>query len=1140
MTEAAQFYYQYADTFLLGDAGPDAWRLQTLTDLTTLPDYEETAYPYYYRGPYYGYQQSRGAPVDDQGNPILHQLPKGGDGGGWAAAKTDGERWRWVMLQASELSPVEAAHAKFMWATFLESQFGVETMAEYGALLRGQADDGKKDESGPFAVFTLKDGETIAKLANGVKRFALPDEFNPIVQFKQVADSKDDSLNLPRQAIMQLGGIYANRQQYNTAATWYHNVLSRFGAQADAVEQLSQIEGNWGMFENAIVQPAGDVGAKLDFRFRNGNAVAFTATEIDIPTLLADVKAHIIANPNRMDGEIVNINNIGYRLVERNEVAYLKGEPMKWDLPLTPRADHFDRRITVETPLKKPGAYLVTATMANGNITRIVAWVTDTVIVEKPMEGKTLTYVADAVSGKAIGGATLDYFGYRQVWLQDQKYRLDTQSYTGTANGDGEMILPMSNQNDNSPVPAINPNAPVFAANMQWLTIATTKDGRFSFSGFNYVWRGQYYDQYDQQYNQTKSYIMTDRPVYRPEQKISFKMWVGNNKYDQDGKNPHAGEAATMMVNNPRGETIKNVSGQLDEFGGMEGELTLDKNAPLGVYSIGSPGHEGGISFRLEEYKKPEFEVKVDAPTEPVMLGEKVPATITAKYYFGSPVTQAMVKYKVTRVANDARWFPTAYWDWYYEPGYWWFASDYLWYPGFSRWGMLRPMHAWYGGWSPEQPEVISENEVPIGADGTVKIEIDTAVAKAAYGDQDHKYTITAEVTDASRRTITGTGDVLVARDPFKVYAWVDRGHYQVGETVHASFSAQTLDNKPVQGKGSLRLLAVSYDAKGTPTEKEAQNWKLDTSEEGKSEVQIHAEKAGQYRLSYTLTDAKNHTLEGGYVFLVRGDGFDGREFRFNDIEIVTDKKEYAAGEKVKLAINSNRADATVLLFVRPSNGVYTEPKVIQLVGKSAVEEITVAKKDMPNFFIEALTISDAKVHTEVREVIVPPEDRVLNVAVSADKTEYKPGEKAKLLVRVTEKNGEPFSGAAVLSLYDKAVEYISGGPNVEDIRKFFWQWRRTHSVNQTTSLEKYSSQVLKSNERGLAFLGVFGALSTEYGDRDGLEKASLDFSRTRTGGLGGGRGGAGFGGGGGGGGGFAMDRMAADAAMPRRQGSRR
>ena len=53
------------------------------------------------------------------------------------------------------------------------------------------------------------------------------------------------------------------------------------------------------------------------------------------------------------------------------------------------------------------------------------------------------------------------------------------------------------------------------------------------------------------------------------------------------------------------------------------------------------------------------------------------------------------------------------------------------------------------------------------------------------------------------------------------------------------------------------------------------QTWKLDTNVEGKAQQQIKAAEAGQYRLSYKLTDAKKHTIEGGYVFVVRGDGFD-------------------------------------------------------------------------------------------------------------------------------------------------------------------------------------------------------------------------------------------------------------------------
>ena len=131
------------------------------------------------------------------------------------------------------------------------------------------------------------------------------------------------------------------------------------------------------------------------------------------------------------------------------------------------------------------------------------------------------------------------------------------------------------------------------------------------------------------------------------------------------------------------------------------------------------------------------------------------------------------------------------------------------------------------------------------------------------------------------------------------------------------------------------------------------------------------------------MTDAQGTPIEGGYVFVIRGEGFNGRQFRFNDIELITDKKEYKAGDAVRLMINTDRPDSTVVLFLRPTNGVYLPPKVMRLKGKSTVEEVAVVKKDMPNFFIEALTVSDAKVYDDMREIVVPPESRVVNVEVT-------------------------------------------------------------------------------------------------------------------------------------------------------------
>ncbi|MCZ6794575.1 MAG: alpha-2-macroglobulin, partial [Planctomycetota bacterium] len=449
---------------------------------------------------------------------------------------------------------------------------------------------------------------------------------------------------------------------------------------------------------------------------------------------------------------------------------------------------------------------------------------------------------------------------------------------------------------------------------------------------------------------------------------------------------------------------------------------------------------------------------------------------------------------KVLRSAHENRWFPRGDWDWLYGRGYWWFSHDYAWYPGWSEWGCKRPWPWWWPRNS-TPPEVVAEGETAIGADGTVKLEIDTALARALHPDQDHRYEITAEVTDRSRRTIVGRGRVLAARRPFQVVVWVDRGYYHVGDTVRASFSARTLDGRPVPGKGEARLYSVRYREGSQPEESEVGRWEVETDVQGMARWQLKASEKGQYRLAARVTDGAGHTIEGGYVFTVMGDALDGSEFRFNDVELVPDKKEYRPGETVKLQVNAERMDATVLLFARPSNGVYLRPRVLRLRGKSAVIDVPVVTRDMPNFFVEALTVSGGGVHSETREIHVPPRKRILSLDVLPSAEQYLPGEKATVKLKIRDVDGGPFVGSTVVAIYDKSVEYIAGGSKVPDIWKFFWSWRRRHSSYTESNLDRRSGNLTLPRRPAMADVGMFGAtavdeLATSWFSRAGKVKA--------------------------------------------------
>ncbi len=1067
--ELAEFYFQFAELLLDNRYVDGAWRLQSLTDLKApLPEYGDMAEVYYGRWAG-GTGNNRGAPVGEDGStPVYHHLPKS-----WDTAQTDGERWRWCLQQAEIADALQASRARFAFAQFLQGQFHVSTMLDpwgrygYGSRYsrfalgmggREDADDKKNDDvTGPFAVSTLKENETIARLATGIKRFTMPDEFNFIRIYKDLAEGKD---YFAQQSSDTLGSLFEDRQQYPRAAEWWQTGIKKFGDNGRSRKQrLDQIVGNWGMFESTPTSPAG-TSPKLPFVFRNATKASFTAREIDIPKFLADIKAYLKSSPNQLDWQHMLPDNAGPRIVQQGEGRFLGKQKAAWELALRPRERHFDQRIFVEAPLKTAGAYLVEASLNDGgNTTRTIAWVADTVIVKKQIDGGTYYFVADAVSGKPVPNAKLAFFGWRQRQVKDREFHVDTTEFTKTADEQGQMRLTPEQE----------------SAQYQYLITATADGGRSAFYGFTSIW-GNAITRADFT-TLNKTFVITDRPVYRTEQSVKFKCWVAPVSYvENDAENNSlAGRSYKVIITNPKGEKVLERQFESDKFGGFDGELKLDKDATLGAYSL-TVENFGGGSFRVEEYKKPEFEVTVDAPSEPVMLGEKITATVRAKYYFGAPVTSAKVKYTVFRSPKTDQWYPAAPWDWFYGPGYWWFEQEYRWYPGWRMWGCVGPRWWWLG--SPQvQPEVVSQNEVPIGADGTVKIEIDTASAKALHGDEDHRYTITAEVTDESRRTITGTGTVSAARQAFKVYTWVDQGYYHEGQPVRIECSAQTVDNKPVKGAGELRLIAISYDTKLKPVERVVETWPLATNDEGRASQQIKASRPGQYRLSYTVTDEKKHAIEGAYVFVVRGDGFDGRSFRFNDIELVPDKREYGAGDKVRLMINTARADSTVLLFVRPVNGVAPPPKILRLNGKSTMEEIEVTKKDMPNFFVEAVTVGDGKVFSQTREVFVPPDKKVVNVEVVPSSTKYKPGERAKVTIKLTDDAGKPVTGSAVVSLYDKSVEYISGGSNVPEIREFFWKWRRTHYPNVESSLGRFGYQLLKPGETGLNYLGCFGGL---------------------------------------------------------------
>ncbi|MES2997013.1 MAG: MG2 domain-containing protein [Verrucomicrobiota bacterium] len=1014
----------------------NAWLLQTLTPIDTLPEWNEP-------GPE---GETEGAPWAGD-KPVLYQIPES-----WEAAKSDGERLRFAYSEIGRLSAKRKDDAVLFWADFTRSQFGTQTLAGWQPT--------PEEAKGIMAVDTLADDECLAKTSDGVRRFKLPADQHFIALYQSV---------LPRkaQAGDNLAEVFLNRLQFDKAAETLKETIRIHGPGHDDRRKklLNQITGNWGRFEQPEIVTAGNK-PKIALVFRNGKVVTLTAYPVDIERLVADAINHLKSNPPKIDHEKIQIDNIAAGLLKNSGAKYLGNTAGEWRMDLKPQEKHRDTRSELELPIDHAGAWWVRAKMDDGNEFYTLAWIIDGVLANREVDGKMQWWLADAETGAPVPGAGVSFFGYHIDYRQDPKpkeRRMDVRvkEFNATTDQDGKVLT----------------TAGQLEGQHQWLAVAR-KEGRAAVvSGFDGFYFG--FHQGDT-FPQSGSYGISDRPLYKPGDTAHLKFLLRPVGYGALDESTWAKKSGTLVIHDGRGQEFAKFENLItDELGAVGHDFVIPKNAVLGNWNatFEIPNQlTAAVSLRVEEYRKPEYEVKVEAPEKPIMLGEKFTATVKANYFHGAPVRHAGVEVTVKRSVPDVRPFPIWRWDWLYGTGAWWLGTDASWHPGWNRWGCIPPHPPWWQRrhWTPD--EVILRKTVAIDNDGTAKVEIDTAPAKQMHGDVDSTYTIEARVTDASRREERGTRSVIAARKPFEVIVWTDRGYTRPGDAVEATISALTPSGEPVkQAKGKLTIYQLVKEAGGKIGEKEIKSWEIVTNDEGRVSQKFQAPATGQYRLAATLAlDGKES--EGATILNVFGDKADTDTWNFGPLELVPDKSEYKSGETVRLRVNSDRKDAEVWLFLRVKNQSAAAAKRIRLDGKSLMVEIPLTAADQPNLFVEGVTVHDGKVHTAVRQILLPPESKAIEVTLEPAKTKVKPREESGLRVTMRDAEGKPVSGKFTLTIYDKALEAITGGSNVGPILTAFWDWKYAYQPSLRDSLPRWSGSLTKPDHEQMRQLGRFHA----------------------------------------------------------------
>lgn len=498
-----------------------------------------------------------------------------------------------------------------------------------------------------------------------------------------------------------------------------------------------------------------------------------------------------------------------------------------------------------------------------------------------------------------------------------------------------------------------------------------------------------------------KIYLYTERPVYRPGQEVYFKGILRENMGFKYKNLP--GQNVEVKIKDSNGNTVFKNNYDTDEFGTFNGSFGLSEELTLGEFSIITTYLDRDFyrGFKVAEYKKPEYKVELKTNKKQYVAGEVINCAMKSQYYFGAPASGAKVRYTV------------------YESAYrgWWVNLDSF---------RLGEEEKNYGKIIAEGTEVSDEA-------GQANLKIPTGAA--AY---DKLIGIEVEVEDASKRTVTSSLSVLVTRGMFDLVLESSKYIYNKDEEIKFSVNTIDYDGREIGNiEVSADVFKVSYEEKeGTYVEKlkRAENFKVATDKKGHAEINFSARENGSYKVVAEAYDERKNKITSDWYVWVTGPGvsppFAG------SLQIITDRKEYKAGEKAKVLINLPSSNCYALLTVEGRDLFLT--KLIYSRGNSINYELPIKEEYLPNVSLCVSLIKDKQLVSDEAAIKVSPGNNYINLEVSSSKSKYEPGEEAAYRVKATDINGRPVVCELSFGLVDEAIYAISP-ETIEDIKDFFY-----------------------------------------------------------------------------------------------------
>lgn len=569
---------------------------------------------------------------------------------------------------------------------------------------------------------------------------------------------------------------------------------------------------------------------------------------------------------------------------------------------------------------------------------------------------------------------------------------------------------------------------------------ATDSDGVARFTGVErsghtpvvIMWQGSpsvlnFYN-YGGRGDEEKIYVYTDRPVYRPGHTVQIK-GIARTADGYDYSLP-ACDSFNVIITDPRGNELAKKDAEISEFGTFSLSYELSEEPPLGHYGIRitTPNRTHYSHFQVEEYRKPEFEVTVAPDRDIAVRGDEISFRIDTKYYFGEPVKNAEIKYTISK---------QSYYDWYGG------GVKYPWYheSGARRMGRIAPPYYNRG-------ETVAEGSLKSDENGSASLTFDDTGV-----DNHSTFTLTATVTDKSRREVSGSGSVKVMAGEFRVFVSTSRYLVKPGEKIWITAKTLDIHGAPVSEALTMKISSVHWDDRERKT-KEIMRRTIETSAGGETKTHFVPDEAGYYEVEVFGADSRDNPVSATTHFRAADRNRYYHYYSRGEVEMIADRDTYKPGETVQLLITSPLGDASALVTVEAEQLLHSEVK--HLKNGMAIFEFEADARHQPNVYVTFTAIHDGSIVQQRTNIIVPPEDKFIDVTVESDREIYEPGDEARVKITAVDADGEPVRAEVSLGVVDESL-YALYPETTQDIRAVFYgpRWSR---VTTTNSLHFYMS----------------------------------------------------------------------------------